>query len=113
MAPAERGALMALTASIARERTLTVLFTEHDMDVVFTVAERVMVLHQGRVIAEGAPDTVRADPEVQAVYLGGAAWGAPRCGAAPSPPARTPRPPHRWRSRSSAWPSAPPPPPPT
>ena len=74
MAPAERGALMALTASIARERTLTVLFTEHDMDVVFTVAERVMVLHQGRVIAEGAPDTVRADPEVQAVYLGEAAW---------------------------------------
>ena len=74
MAPAERGALMALTASIARERTLTVLFTEHDMDVVFTVAERVMVLHQGRVIAEGAPDAVRADPEVQAVYLGEAAW---------------------------------------
>ncbi len=70
MAPAERGALMALTGSIARERELTVLFTEHDMDVVFAVAERVMVLHQGRVIAEGAPDTVRTNPEVQAVYLG-------------------------------------------
>jgi len=70
MAPAERGALMALTASIARERGLTVLFTEHDMDVVFAVAERIMVMHQGRVIAEGPPDAVRADPEVQAVYLG-------------------------------------------
>jgi branched-chain amino acid transport system ATP-binding protein len=74
MAPAERGALMALTASIARERTLTVLFTEHDMDVVFAIAGRIMVLHQGRVIADGAPDEVRADPEVQAVYLGEEAW---------------------------------------
>jgi branched-chain amino acid transport system ATP-binding protein len=70
MAPGERGALMALTARIARERGLTVLFTEHDMDVVFAVAERIMVLHQGRVIADGAPDAVRANREVQAVYLG-------------------------------------------
>ena len=70
MAPAERGALMALTERIARERGLTVLFTEHDMDVVFSVADRIMVLHQGRVIAEGRPDEVRADPQVQQVYLG-------------------------------------------
>ena len=70
MAPAERGALMALTERIARERGLTVLFTEHDMDVVFSVADRIMVLHQGRVIADGRPDEVRADPQVQKVYLG-------------------------------------------
>jgi branched-chain amino acid transport system ATP-binding protein len=70
MAPAERGALMALTASIARARDLTVLFTEHDMDVVFATADRIMVLHQGRLIAEGRPDEVRAHREVQAVYLG-------------------------------------------
>jgi len=70
MAPAERGALMALTQRIARERGLTVLFTEHDMDVVFSVADRIMVLHQGRVIAEGRPDEVRADAQVQKVYLG-------------------------------------------
>ncbi len=70
MAPAERGALMALTERIARDRGLTVLFTEHDMDVVFSVADRIMVLHQGRVIAEGKPAEVRADPEVQRVYLG-------------------------------------------
>jgi branched-chain amino acid transport system ATP-binding protein len=71
MAPAERGALMALTERIARGRALTVLFTEHDMDVVFSVADRIMVFHQGRVIAEGKPAEVRADPEVQRVYLGG------------------------------------------
>ena len=70
MAPAERGALMALTAGIARARGLTVLFTEHDMDVVFAVADRIMVLHQGRLIAEGPPAEVRANDEVQAVYLG-------------------------------------------
>jgi branched-chain amino acid transport system ATP-binding protein len=70
MAPAERGALMGLTAAIARERALTVLFTEHDMDVVFAVADRIMVLHQGRVIADGPPGAVRADAQVQAVYLG-------------------------------------------
>ena len=51
MAPAERGALMALVERLARERALTVLFTEHDMDVVFAVADRITVLHQGRVIA--------------------------------------------------------------
>jgi len=72
MAPAERGALMALTARIARARGLTVLFTEHDMDVVFATADRIMVLHQGRLIAEGTPDHVRAHREVQAVYLGDA-----------------------------------------
>jgi branched-chain amino acid transport system ATP-binding protein len=70
LAPAERGALMALTADIARARRLTVLFTEHDMDVVFAIADRIMVLHEGRVIAEGAPDDVRANAEVQQVYLG-------------------------------------------
>ena len=70
MAPAERGQLMALTHRIARERDLTVLFTEHDMDVVFAVADRIMVLHQGHVIAEGLPDEVRRDAQVQRVYLG-------------------------------------------
>src|SRR5262249_18551363 len=72
MAQAERGALMALNERIAREQGLTVLFTEHDMDVVFAVADRIMVLHQGRVIADGSPTAVRADAQVQAVYLGDA-----------------------------------------
>ena len=55
---------------IVRERGLTLLFTEHDMDVVFSIAQKITVLHQGRVIAEGAPADVRADPEVRRVYLG-------------------------------------------
>ena len=70
MAPAERGALIGLIERVARDRRLSVLFTEHDMDVVFSVADRIMVLHQGRVIALGAPDEVRADATVQRVYLG-------------------------------------------
>jgi branched-chain amino acid transport system ATP-binding protein len=70
MAPAERGALMHLTERLARARGITVLFTEHDMDVVFAHADWIMVLHQGRLLTEGPPAVVRADPEVQRVYLG-------------------------------------------
>jgi len=61
---------MRLTAQIARDQSIGVLFTEHDMDVVFAIADRIMVLHQGRVIADGPPAAVRADPQVQRVYLG-------------------------------------------
>jgi branched-chain amino acid transport system ATP-binding protein len=71
MAPPERIALMGLAARLARERGIAVLFTEHDMDVVFAHADRVVVLHRGRVLAAGSPAAVRADPAVRAVYLGG------------------------------------------
>jgi branched-chain amino acid transport system ATP-binding protein len=70
MAPKERGALMALIAQIARERKIGVLFTEHDMDAVFAYADRILVLNRGVLIAEGSPSAVRANPQVQAVYLG-------------------------------------------
>jgi branched-chain amino acid transport system ATP-binding protein len=70
MAPADRGALMAAAAELARRDRVAVLFTEHDMDVVFGHADRVIVLDRGRIIAEGTPDAIRADPRVQAVYLG-------------------------------------------
>ena len=70
MAPRERVELMALTAAIVEERGLSVLFTEHDMDVVFAHADRVLVLDRGRIIADGSPAEVRADAHVRAVYLG-------------------------------------------
>jgi branched-chain amino acid transport system ATP-binding protein len=70
MAPAERTALMALTRRLSRARGLAVLFTEHDMDVVFATADRILVLDRGVLIAEGDGPTVRADPRVRAVYLG-------------------------------------------
>ena len=77
MAPKERIGLMELTHDIARKRNIGVLFTEHDMDVVFAHADRIIVLDRGRLIAEGPPAAVRADKAVQQVYLGsGATYGA-------------------------------------
>jgi branched-chain amino acid transport system ATP-binding protein len=73
MAPRERLELMALVAGIVRRGGLSVLFTEHDMDVVFGHADRVMVLDRGRLIATGVPQAVRADERVQRIYLGGGA----------------------------------------
>ncbi|MBB55003.1 MAG: ABC transporter ATP-binding protein [Magnetovibrio sp.] len=71
MAPGERRALMKLTADIVAKRGVSVLFTEHDMDVVFENAHRVLVLNRGQLLAEGSVDDVRANPAVQEVYLGG------------------------------------------
>lgn len=70
MSPQETSNTIALVEKIARERGLTLLFTEHDMDVVFSIAEKITVLHQGEVLAEGKPDEVRDNAEVQRVYLG-------------------------------------------
>jgi len=70
MAPRERVELMELTAALARKRNIAVLFTEHDMDVVFGDADRILVLDRGALIAEGAPAEVRANPRVREVYLG-------------------------------------------
>jgi branched-chain amino acid transport system ATP-binding protein len=72
MASAERHALMALVKELSAKSGVAVLFTEHDMDVVFGFATRVLVMHQGRIIASGAPEAVRADPQVREVYLGAA-----------------------------------------
>jgi branched-chain amino acid transport system ATP-binding protein len=70
MSAAETKETMGLLEKIARERSLTLLFTEHDMEVVFSVAQRIAVLHQGRMIAEGTPAQVQSHAEVRRVYLG-------------------------------------------
>ncbi|HXZ38297.1 MAG TPA: ABC transporter ATP-binding protein [Thermodesulfobacteriota bacterium] len=70
MSTQETHQTMELIGKITREKGLTLLFTEHDMEVVFSISQRIMVLHQGRLIAEGTPEEVRRNPEVQKVYLG-------------------------------------------
>jgi branched-chain amino acid transport system ATP-binding protein len=70
LASEETAATAALIKRIARERTLTILLVEHDMDVVFNVADRVSVLHFGQLIAEGSPAEIRRNSDVQQAYLG-------------------------------------------
>jgi branched-chain amino acid transport system ATP-binding protein len=78
MSASETHETIALIERIARERRLTLLFTEHDMAVVFSIAQRIAVMHQGRVIAHGDPAAVRADAQVRRVYLGDAPMGSRR-----------------------------------
>lgn len=76
MSAADRGAATALIRRTASERGISVLLTEHDMDVVFALADRITVLNYGRTIASGPPDEVRASPLVREVYLGHEAQSA-------------------------------------
>jgi branched-chain amino acid transport system ATP-binding protein len=73
LSPEDTEAAVALIRQITRARTLTILLVEHDMDVVFNLADRISVLHLGQLIAEGTPAEIRANPEVQKAYLGGMA----------------------------------------
>jgi branched-chain amino acid transport system ATP-binding protein len=61
---------VALLKKISREQGLTLIFTEHDMDIVFGISERIMVLQQGAVIADGSPAEIKANLEVRKAYLG-------------------------------------------
>lgn len=70
MSATETRDAIALIERIVAERGLSLLFTEHDMEVVFQIAQRIGVLHQGRLIAEGTPAEVRSDAAVRRIYLG-------------------------------------------
>ncbi len=72
MSPEETASTMGLVKRLAEERGLTILFCEHDMDVVFDVAQSIMVMHHGNTIIQGEPEAVRKNEEVQEAYLGGA-----------------------------------------
>jgi len=71
MSPDETESTMELVKRLAREQGLTILFCEHDMDVVFDVATSIMVMQHGRTIIQGAPEEVRQNATVQEAYLGG------------------------------------------
>jgi branched-chain amino acid transport system ATP-binding protein len=70
MSPEETNATMKLIKRLAEERGLTILFCEHDMDVVFGIAQSIMVMHQGRTLIQGKPRQVRENEEVMKAYLG-------------------------------------------
>ena len=70
MSPEETGATMNLIKELAETQGLTILFCEHDMDVVFGIARNIMVMHQGRTIIQGKPEQVRENEEVLRAYLG-------------------------------------------
>ena len=70
MSSIETAETIGMLQRLASERELTLLFTEHDMDVVFAISHKIAVLHQGRIITTGKPGDVRTNPEVRRVYLG-------------------------------------------
>jgi len=72
MSPEETTATMSLIQTLADKQGLTILFCEHDMEVVFNVAQSIMVMQQGYTIVQGTPEEVRQNSEVQKAYLGGA-----------------------------------------
>jgi branched-chain amino acid transport system ATP-binding protein len=69
MSPEESSKTVDLIQRLARERGLTLLFIEHDMNAVFSISEKIRVMHLGKIIAEGEPKEVRANQEVQRIYL--------------------------------------------
>jgi branched-chain amino acid transport system ATP-binding protein len=71
MSPEETADTVELVEAVKEDLGLTILLVEHDMEVVFDVSDRIVVLNRGSVIAEGTPGEVQGDPEVQEAYLGG------------------------------------------
>ena len=72
MSPDETESTVDLITDVKAELDLTFLLVEHDMEIVFDISDRIIVLNRGEVIASGPPEDVRGDPDVQEAYLGGA-----------------------------------------
>lgn len=73
MSPEETASTIELIQRLAKERNLTILFCEHDMDIVFSIAKSIMVMYQGQTLLQAPPEEVRRDQRVQEAYLGGEA----------------------------------------
>jgi branched-chain amino acid transport system ATP-binding protein len=71
MSPEETLATMELIKKLAHQRGLTILFCEHDMDIVFSIAQSIMVMRHGQTVIQGGLEEVRNNKEVQEAYLGG------------------------------------------
>jgi branched-chain amino acid transport system ATP-binding protein len=71
MSPEETSTTMELIKRLAHQRGLTILFCEHDMDIVFSIAQSIMVMRHGQTIIQGSLEEVRSNKEVQEAYLGG------------------------------------------
>ncbi len=71
MSPEETQATMDLVKRLGKQRGLTILFCEHDMDIVFSIAQSIMVMRHGQTILQGTPEEIRSNKEVQEAYLGG------------------------------------------
>jgi branched-chain amino acid transport system ATP-binding protein len=70
MGPEETDEMVKFIQGLAEEQNTTILLVEHDMSVVFSIAERIVVMHQGEIIADGKPDEIKADARVREAYLG-------------------------------------------
>lgn len=70
MSPEESVKIMSLVTDLAKNRKLTIIFVEHDMKIVFDYSQIIRVMHQGKIIAEGKPEDVRRNLDVQRVYFG-------------------------------------------
>ena len=70
MSPEETSTTIELIKRLAQIRGLTILFCEHDMEIVFSIAQSIMVMHQGRTLIQGKPEEVRSNQVVQEAYLG-------------------------------------------
>ncbi|OUM93489.1 MAG: hypothetical protein BAA04_04545 [Firmicutes bacterium ZCTH02-B6] len=77
LAPGETERVIGSLRDMVAAGGVTVVLIEHDMDIVFSMADRIVVLHQGRVLADGTPSEIRANPAVKEVYLGGTFAGRP------------------------------------